>query len=92
MMRLIENNIKFVKEMQLNGMTYSYFVSMKSNSISDSRSYINYENDVTVAKEYEFERLPKSVQNFINHYQHNYRLFDERMENNGSIYSCYIYE
>lgn len=89
-MRLTENNIKFVKEKRLNGITYGYFISMKSNLISDCRDYINYENGVTVAKEYEFERLPKTVQNFIKHHEPS-RLFDEE-EYNGDIYSHYIYE
>lgn len=87
-MRLTENNIKFVKELQLDGIAYEYYVSIKG---GDSRTYINYENNKTVAKEYEFERLPKAVQNFIKNHQHRCRLFSE-VEYKGSINSCYVYE
>jgi hypothetical protein len=65
-MKLTMNNIHFVKEYTQDGMTYAWFVVMKSNRVSDTRSYINYdENGRTTAKEYPKEWLPKTVQKFI---------------------------
>ena len=74
-MRMSEKNIKFVRRMEKDGVTYSYFVSMRRNWVSDCRLYINYENGVTVAKEYEFSRLPVSVQKFLR--SHDEVLLDE---------------
>ncbi len=65
MMRLTENNIKAVRELTADGMTYSWFVVMKSGWVSDSRNYINWENGRTTVKEYPLEWLPKAVQNFV---------------------------
>ena len=67
-MRLSENNISFVKiHTNEKCVPYSYFVSMKSNCVSDCRSYSNYENGKTTDEYYPFKNLPLSVQKFINH-------------------------
>ena len=58
-------DIKFVRRMEMNGITYAWFVANKSNRVSDSREYINYENGKTVIKEFPKEALPKMVQKFI---------------------------
>ena len=68
-MRLAEKNISFVKELTCDGLTYSFFVSMKSGRVSDSISYINYENGKTVVKEFAKDRLPVSVQKFIDKHE-----------------------
>lgn len=65
MMKLTKNNIKFVKQRLRDGLTYNYYVAMKSNNISDNRLYCNYENNKSTADYYEFERLPKTVQKFV---------------------------
>ena len=57
--------IKFVKRLEHEGVTYSWFVANKSNRVSDSRNFVNYENGRTVIKEYSKEALPKMVQKFI---------------------------
>lgn len=67
-MKLTMNNILFVKRLEHNDVTYSWFVAMKSRRISDARNYINVENGKTVIKEYPAEWLPKTVQNFISTY------------------------
>lgn len=64
-MRLTTDNIKFVKELRNNGMTYSWYVGMKSNYVSDGRNYVHYENGKTVVKEYKKEDLPKAVRKFL---------------------------
>ena len=64
-MRLAEKNIKFVKEYVQNGVTFNWFVSMKSGENSDARDFTNYENGKSVFGEYNADRLPKSVQKFI---------------------------
>ena len=64
-MRLAEKNIAFVKEFVQNGVTFCWFVSMKSRKNSDARDFINYENGMSVFGEYTADRLPKSVQKFI---------------------------
>ena len=51
-MKLTVNNIQFVKRMESDGITYEWFVAMKSNRISDSRMFTNYENNRTVVKEF----------------------------------------
>lgn len=58
-------DIKFVKRLEQDGVTYSWFVASKSNRVSDSRNYVNYENGKTVVKEFPKEALPKMVQKFI---------------------------
>lgn len=65
MMALVEKNIAFVREQTQDDMTYCWFVVMKSGRVSDSRRFINLENDRTVCKAYPVERLPKAVQSFI---------------------------
>lgn len=64
-MRLSKKNIKKVTEFIYNDHTYAYFVSVKSNNVSDSREYINYVNNKTTTDYYDFERLPKSIQDYI---------------------------
>ncbi len=64
-MRLTTNNIEFVKELTEDGITYNWFVMLKSKNTSDSRHYANYENGRTVVREYRKEDLPKAVQSFI---------------------------
>ena len=64
-MRLTTENIAFVKEIRNNGMSYSWYVSMKSRNISDGRNFVNYENGKSVVKEYKKEDLPKAVQKFL---------------------------
>lgn len=64
-MRLKTNNIKFVKELTHNGITYEWFVAMKSNSVSDARMFVNHENGRTILAEYPKEMLPKTVQKFL---------------------------
>ena len=64
-MRLSLNKIEFVKERTLNGMTYGWFVAMRYYGESDARNYSNYENGRTVATEYPVDRLPETVQKFI---------------------------
>lgn len=68
------SEIKFVKRMEQDGVTYSWFVANKSNRVSDSRNYINYENGKTCIKPYAKEALPKSVQKFID--SHNEEEFE----------------
>ena len=48
------------------GITYSYFVAMKSRKISDARQFINYKDGKSVIAPYSKEKLPKAVQNFLN--------------------------
>lgn len=64
-MKLTVNNIKFVKRMESDGITYEWFVAMKSNRVSDSRMFINYENNRTVVKEFGIDRLPAIVRKFV---------------------------
>lgn len=68
-MRLTINNIAFVKELTCDGLTYEWFVSMKSGRASDSILYVNYENNKTVVKEFAKDRLPVSVQKFIDKHE-----------------------
>ena len=64
--RLSANSIKFVKRLELDGITYCWYVAMKSGHVSDSRVYIYYdERETTCAKPYPKEQLPKAVQKFI---------------------------
>lgn len=64
-MRLAEKNISFVRRLEQDGITYCWFVGMKSNRVSDSREYVNWENGKTVVKKYPLHWLPKSVLNFV---------------------------
>ena len=72
-MRLAEKNIKFVKEFVQNGVTFYWFVSMKSVKNCDARDFTNYEDGKSVFGEYTADRLPKSVQKFIA--KHNKKVF-----------------
>ena len=42
-MRLTENNIKFVKQMTVNGTTRKYAVILKSNYVSDIKIFTEYD-------------------------------------------------
>lgn len=64
-MKLTVNNIQFVKRMESDGITYEWFVAMKSNRVSDSRMFTNYENNRTVVKEFGIDRLPATVRKFV---------------------------
>lgn len=84
-MKLTANNIRFVKRLELNGVTYAWYVGMKSGQISDSRYFINYDKrGRTCAEPYPMERLPKSVQTFIG--SHEERVFSESNEDNFMEY------
>lgn len=72
-MRLAEKNIKFVKEFVQNGVTFYWFVSMKSGKNCDARDFTNYEDGKSVFGEYTADRLPKSVHKFIA--KHNKKVF-----------------
>lgn len=88
-MRLTINNIAFVKELTCDGLTYEWFVSMKSGRASDSILYVNYENNKTVVKEFEKDRLPASVRKFID--RHTKREFSKDTYQNKEFIH-YIYE
>lgn len=90
MMRLTTNNIKFVKELIFDGITYGWFVSMKSGYVSDCRSYINYENGKTTCKQpFPKNQLPKAVQKFIENSDPELILYDD--ENIYGVFTQYIY-
>ena len=72
-MRLAEKNIKFVKEFVQSGVTFYWFVSMKSGKNCDARDFTNYEDGKSVFGEYTADRLQKSVQKFIA--KHNKKVF-----------------
>ena len=89
-MKLIEKNIAHVWRMEMNGMTYSYFVALKSGRVSDSRNFINYENGRTVAKEYPAEWLPVSVRKFIQ--KHDEELRADMVDGDGKVWRHYLYK
>lgn len=65
-MRLTKNNILLVRELRKDDIPYSYFVCMKSNKVSDSRQFSNYDKfGRTTSTFYDKERLPKSVKDFM---------------------------
>ena len=65
-MKLTINNIRFVKELTVDGMPYCWYVAMKSHCVCDSREYKHVdEKGWTVFEEYPAELLPKTVQKFI---------------------------
>ena len=64
-MRLTENNIVAVKELTRYGMTYGWVLDMRNGKEKEAREFINYREGKTVIEEYERERLPKAVQNFL---------------------------
>lgn len=86
-MRMTKNNIKFIKRLEKDGMTYGWHIAMKSNRISDSREYINYRNGRTVAEEYKLDRLPKAVQSFVK--EHEESIWTDERESTG--FAVYIY-
>ena len=65
-MRLTLNNIKFVKEHRYNGVTYAWYVAMKSNLVSDGL-YFRYYTDKGISGhiEYPVTDLPKTVQKYL---------------------------
>lgn len=73
-MRLTLNNIDFVKELTEDGISYNWFVAMKSGRMCDSIHYAHYKNGVSIVKEIKKEDLPKTVQKFID--SHERKLFD----------------
>ena len=64
-MRLAKGNIQFVRRLEKDGITYEWFVVMKSGRVSDTRCYVNYVNGRTVVKEYPINLLPKAVRDFV---------------------------
>lgn len=89
-MRLTTSNIKFVKRYKKDGVTYMWFLAMKSGRVSDSREYINYDESgkKTCVKEYPAEWLPKTIQNFINSHEE-HLITDPEEDNNGFEISIY---
>lgn len=84
-MRLTKNNILFVKRHECDGITYNWYVAMKSRQISDNRSFVNYdETGKSIIKEYPLERLPKAVQAFIS--QHEEKHFAGEDEDRFQVY------
>lgn len=61
-------DIKFVKRLERNGMTYGWFVASRNTATAQSREYINYENGKTCVKPYPVENLPKYVKAFIDNH------------------------
>lgn len=64
-MRLTINNIAFARRREKDGITYGWFIAMKTHKVCDSRDYSIHENGKTVVKPYPLEDLPSTVQNFI---------------------------
>lgn len=95
-MRLTKSNIRFVKELTMDGLTYGWYVSL--GSVSASREYINYEaydlmdnrSFRTVCKEYEKEKLPSYVLQFIS--EHERKIWTSEDFGNGENYTEYIYK
>ena len=95
-MRLTKSNIKYVKELTMDGLTYGWFVSL--GSVSDSREFINYEaydcmekkNFKTICKEYPQDLLPVSVRQFIADRER--LVFTSETFGNGGNYTEYIYK
>ena len=87
-MRLIEKNIKRVSVLCFEGIAYCYHVTMRSGWVSDSREYINRdENGRTTIAEYSEDRLPKEVQKFIK----NHTAEDATIAGMGEGFSRFIY-
>ena len=59
------SNIKFVKRMECDGVTYGWFIASKNTTTAPSREFINYEDGKTCIKPYPVENLPKYVKAFI---------------------------
>ena len=95
-MRLTKENIQFVKQRHKDGITYNYYVSMKSNNISDNRLYCNYKDNKSTIDYYEFERLPKTVQKFVQEKYRNKSFFytEEKYEESDGLhrYGVYTFE
>ena len=89
-MRLTVKNISFVKERTKNGVTYGWFIGLKSPNVSDSINYAVYEDGKTVAKEYPLDLLPASVRKFIERSER--KLLCEDTYESGDCYRHYIYE
>lgn len=84
--RLTYNNIKFIKELTKDGVPYEYYVAMKTGNVSDGRFYarIDERGRVTDNKEYPFEKIPSTVQKFLEN--HTRELFSERDDHATYIY------
>ena len=66
-MELTKENIIFVKRFEREDTTYNYFVMLQDKEGTlDSRSYCNYDNGIKTTNLYDFTRLPKCVQEFVN--------------------------
>ena len=90
MTKLTVNNIEFVKERTLDGMTYGWAVALKG-GVSQLRDYTNYdENGRTIAAEYSLDRLPKTVQKYVQ--SHNAKTWASDTNKDGSEFVVYIYE
>lgn len=59
------SNIKSVRRLEFDGITYAWFVASKEPFRTPSREYIHYENGRTCVKSYPFEMLPKYVKDYI---------------------------
>ena len=89
MMKLTINNIKFVKRHEKDGVTYCWYVGMKSNKISDNRHWINRDSDgKSYVAEYDKSLLPKSVQKFID--RHNEVCITDETDDNGQGFKIYM--
>lgn len=64
-MRITKGRISFVREFVQDGITFQWFVGIKDRKVSSNRSYINYENGLSVIADYYIDRLPKCVQEFV---------------------------
>ena len=83
-MRLTENNIRFVKEYTVDGITYGWYVCMKSNKVSDGRNYSAHGFEL-----YPVDKLPKTVQNFIQ--KHSWEIWNY-YEDHEHEFTTYIYK
>lgn len=86
-MRLSLQNIRFVKELSLDGITYGWYVSM--GSVFNSREYINYAGDRTTCEPYDKNLLPSTVRRFIE--LRNREIFTSESFDDGGNYTEYIY-
>lgn len=90
-MRLTANNIRFVKELTTNGITWGWHIAMKDYQLSSARYYTNTDkNGMNMHTEYPKELLPKSVQKFLENSQ---RELYQTIENKKyGQYVEYIYQ
>ena len=90
-MRLTANNIRFVKELTTNGITWGWHVAMKDYQPFSARYYRNTDkNGVNMHTEYPKESLPKSVQKYLeNNKKELYQTIETK---NFGKYVEYIYQ